>query len=176
MKFENFGPFVMPRDTHGDFITSLETSRALLGETIRGEPVALSEARGCYVFAMRSARGTTPWYVGKASKTTFSKECFNHKNRSTFQSVTKDHRGTPLLYLIALMTPTNKFAGTYENTNRHIDYVEKFLITAAYVRNPKLINIKIVALYRDLIVPGIINSERAPNSEATESLKKTLGL
>ncbi len=45
--------------------------------------------RGCYVFAIRTGRGTTPVYVGKATKS-FKQETFNpaNKNSITMGSVT----------------------------------------------------------------------------------------
>lgn len=65
---------------HGPF--DIPTYRGRIGRIVRAEEgrsfdehSARAWRRGCYVFAMRSGRGITPTYVGKATKS-FSQECF----------------------------------------------------------------------------------------------------
>lgn len=176
MQFENFGPFAMPVDQHGDFAIGDAKASKLFFREIDAEIPALSMGCGCYVFAMRSARGITPWYVGKADKTIFGTECFNAPNRVTYFNVTREYKGTPLLYLVGRMTPKGRFAKPYKGGHPDVGYVENFLIGAALARNPLLINVKNTRMCKNLHVPGFINSTKPPYSQSTESLRKTLGL
>lgn len=176
MRYENYGPFEMPVDKRGDFHVGDSEAAKLFFRAVDAEVPGLSKACGCYVFAMRSARGTTPWYVGKAEKTVFGTECFNASNRLTYFNHTRERKGTPLLFLIARMTPKGRFAKPYTNGTADVDFVETFLIGAALTRNPDLLNVKKTRLYRDLIVPGFINAIEPPFSPSTEALRNTLGL
>jgi hypothetical protein len=82
MNFENYGPFPMPVDKRGDFTIRDDDASKVFFSKLDAEHPGLSGGRGCYVFAMRSARGTTPWYVGKAEQTFFGIECFNGSNEA----------------------------------------------------------------------------------------------
>ena len=176
MLYENFGPFEMPVDSRGDFDIGDGEASKLFFRDVDAELPGLSKACGCYVFAMRSARGSTPWYVGKADRTTFGTECFNAHNRLTYFNFTRDRRGTPLLFLIARRTPKGRFAKPYTNGTADVDYVESFLIGAALTRNPDLLNVKKTRLFKELKVPGFINAVKPPFSSSTEALRSTLGL
>ena len=176
MLYENFGPFKMPVDEHGDFHIGDSEASKLFFRDLDAEVPGLSKACGCYVFAMRSARGTTPWYVGKAEKTEFGTECFNASNRVTYFNFTRERKGTPLLLLIARMTPKGRFAKPYTNGTPDVDFLETLLIGAALTRNPGLLNVKKTRLFKSLKVPGFINAVEPPFSSSTEALRSTLGL
>lgn len=174
--YENYGPFPMPVDEHGNLrIGDRDLSKAFFRCTDETAP-GLAKACGCYVFAMRSARATTPWYVGKADKTAFGTECFNDRNMRTYFNHTRDRKGSPFLFLIARMTPTGRFAKPYPSGTADVDFVESYLIGVALRRNPDLLNVKKTRLYRDLKVPGCINANEPPFSPSTEALRQTLGL
>ena len=176
MQFENYGPFAMPVDQHGDFTIGDDEASKLFFRELDAKHPGLSEGCGCYIFAMHTAGGTMPWYVGKADHTRFGTECFNDRNVKTYFNFSRDHKGRPLLYLVARMTPTGRFAKPYQNGHPDVDYVEKFLIGAALARNPRLLNVKNTALFKNLHVPGFINAVDPSYSPSTESLRKTLGL
>jgi len=176
MQYENFGPFEMPVDKRGDFHIGDNEAAKLFFRAVDAELPGLSKACGCYVFAMRSARGTTPWYVGKADRTTFGTECFNARNRLTYFNHTRERKGTPLLFLVARMTPKGRFAKPYMNGTADVDFVESSLIGAALARNPDLLNVKKTLLFKSLKVPGFINAMEPPFSSSTEALRSTLGL
>ena len=176
MRYENVGPFELPVDEHGDFlIGDSEAPRRFFVDTDAEVP-GLSKACGCYVFAMRSARGTTPWYVGKAERTVFGTECFNAQNRNTYFNHTRKRKGTPLLFLIARMTPTRQFSKPYAKGTPDVDFLELLLIGAAATRNPDLLDVKRTQLYKKLKVPGFFNAMEPPFSPSTEALRRTLGL
>ena len=84
----------------------------------------LSDACGVYLFGVRGLEGkrttigqTLPWYVGKAEKQSFRKECFNSKNQTEFNRVwvtRYDRKGVPFVYLLARMEDD----GTFSNTTK----------------------------------------------------------
>lgn len=74
MNFDVFGPFEIPRN---EALTLIDSER--LDELIYRVEIANSElpdACGCYVFAIRAAKGYRPWYVGKTKKNALIKEAF----------------------------------------------------------------------------------------------------
>jgi hypothetical protein len=94
----------------------------------------LKRKQGCYIFALRAAKGATPWYVGKAG-ISFQQECFspdklNKYNRSLFDG----KQGTPVLFFVALDGKKKKIA------KQTIKEVEAYLIRVAKEANPDLIN------------------------------------
>jgi hypothetical protein len=51
-------------------------NRKLFWENVEANKPRLSEACGCYVFAIQNGGNLRAWYVGKTEKNTFSGECF----------------------------------------------------------------------------------------------------
>lgn len=101
-----------------------------------GKPEArrIAEKQGCYVFALRAAKGYRVWYVGKATKS-FEQECFAHHKLNHYNEVLFDGRkGTPVLFIVA---PDGKKKKVPEDL---CDEIETFLIQAAYVENPDIKN------------------------------------
>jgi hypothetical protein len=52
----------------------------------------IADLRGCYVFAMRVGGGTTPYYVGRATKT-FRQEVFTPEKLMKYVRCVTDNRG-----------------------------------------------------------------------------------
>ena len=90
--------------------------------------------RGCYVFAMRAAKGYRPVYVGKTKKT-FEKEIFeSHKVADHYTpALAKTGRGTPVMFFVIAPPKTGKTT---------ITNLEKFLIKIGVAKNPELSNIQ----------------------------------
>ena len=95
----------------------------------------LHKKQGCYVFCLRAGKGFTPWYVGKAAKSSFQKECFTpHKLNKFNEALSKGKNGTPILFFIALSGKKIKIGAAI------IEEVETFLIRAGKDANPSLLN------------------------------------
>ena len=91
---------------------------------------------GCYVFAIRTARGSMPFYVGKTWNS-FGAEVFTpHKISDHYQKIVAENKGTPTLTFISL----GKSQG--RKPQAVIRELEKHLITMAYLRNRRLTNIQ----------------------------------
>jgi hypothetical protein len=66
MKFDVAGPFEIPRFGKKRIIT--KESLRQLKQLVESHQEGLSDACGCYVFALRAGKGWTPHYVGQACK------------------------------------------------------------------------------------------------------------
>lgn len=76
MNFYPYSPIAIPRTTKGLIANDSESLR-LFWSGVEAIEEGLSNAIGIYIFSIRAGGGIIPWYVGKAEKQSFSKECFN---------------------------------------------------------------------------------------------------
>ena len=128
---------------------------------------------GCYLYAVRAAKGIRPWYVGQ-SKAAFERECFAHHKQSIYREVMDDTaKGTPVLFLIARMTPTGRLAKSVPK--EEADFVERKLIHDATNANPQLKNSHNTRFVMALEIPGVLNSPQGMPSDAVKDLKVALG-
>jgi hypothetical protein len=82
IKFLPYGPFNVPV-LHAGIDGSREDE---FWDNLERDETGLSEAVGCYIFAVRAGRGIRPWYVGKTEKAGFRREVFqDHKFRLYWQ-------------------------------------------------------------------------------------------
>ncbi|MDE0038023.1 MAG: hypothetical protein OXU77_10780 [Gammaproteobacteria bacterium] len=134
--------------------------------------VGLRSGAGCYLFAVRAAKGFTPWYVGQ-SKGAFDTECFALHKQAIYKDVMDDRKsGTPVLFLIARTTPTGRLSKRV--SPREANFVERRLIHDANNANPKLKNIHNAVLAKTLQIPGVLNSPKGRRSPAVAHLMKAL--
>jgi hypothetical protein len=134
-EFEVLGPFTVPSEdntAHRFFSADSAT------EFWKDHP-ELRARRGCYVFAMHNARGTTPMYVGKAT-ISYKQEIFQpHKLMKYNETRSHYQRGTPVLFFVAEVRHRGR-----SNANA-IDELETYLIQTALAVNPELLNDRKVA-------------------------------
>ena len=95
----------------------------------------IADKRGCYIFSMKVGRGELPFYVGKAAKQSFRKECFSfHKLASHYNRILGNNKGAPYLCFVVQKKSKGKWSQTA------IDEIEELLIARAAARNPRLSN------------------------------------
>ncbi len=173
-KYEVFGPFEIPRtaslrrvdkNSLNDFWNELEDRRA--------KNEGLASASGCYVFGIRAGKGAKPWYVGQATKT-FKQECFTKHKLYHYNEVLTERKGTPILFLLARMTPTGRFKGKLGS--KEADWVEKRLIHQCLDANDDLLNVRDTAFSQEVIIPGLLNSPKARRSTEVQELRSLLTL
>ena len=100
----------------------------------KSEARKIANKQGCYVFALRSSRGFTAWYVGKAA-VSFEQECLTPGKLQRYNEVLfKGIKGTPVLFIIALDGDKKKVPKAV------CDEIETFLIQRAYKANPDIMN------------------------------------
>jgi hypothetical protein len=158
-------PLVVPLDG----LRNIDERRAreLFNEV--GEGLAL--AKGCYVFALRSGRGSMPLYVGRTTRASFRMECFNHKNVKDLNKALEVARGTLLLYLIRYMR-----SGAGAGNRSAIEALETQLIGIALERNPKILNIHGARPKSLPRIQGVLNSSRGRPTRQAHEFKKMLAL
>jgi hypothetical protein len=116
--------------------------------------------QGCYVFAVRLAKGYNPWYVGKTKKT-FKDECFTisniHKYHKALLLEERGRIGNPVMFFVA---PSGGKNVVRKNI---VDELETFLIKSAKSANSKLINKRKVKL-PDWGIKGVVRSGQGASS------------
>jgi hypothetical protein len=177
MLFSIFGPFEMPRGKNGLVSKDAGEKRAFWS-VIDEECDGLSFACGCYVFAVsRSGGEAKPWYVGMSCKQSFRVECFQpHKIMLYNEPIYHWDRAMPLLFLIAKLTPGERFAIPSVNGHKDIKELEDVLIGIAYAANRELLNMRGTRFLREAVVPGVMNTPPGYPGHAASALKSLLGL
>lgn len=173
MRFEIFGGFTLPVEPHGVVPKSKKKHKEFWEQVDERHP-ELRHARGCYIFAMNSGGGTTPWYVGKAEKSSFIQECFTPGKINCYNDVLPRYkRGAPLLFFVAFVTPKGRFAQP-SSGHQAISFLEKMLIGQALKKNPNLSNTRDTRLLRSMVVPGLLNTPKGRKRPDIYNLKNAL--
>jgi hypothetical protein len=169
--FEPFGPYKLP--TLQKMID--DEKKSCFWDAVEEKTPGLSGAVGCYIFAIRAGRGATPWYVGKAEKTTFRNETWNPRNLNTFSKILHKHgKGTPILYLLAKRTTGGRFRRPTKSRIGDVSFLEKMLIGTCLSRNLQLANISMTRYHVDVCVPGYMNGGKGKRSSSARSLADLL--
>ena len=170
MIFRIFGPYPIKLDAYGNIPASLSELWATVNKTRSG----LSDAKGCYVFGISTSGGNQilPWYVGKTTNQVYLSECFKAHQRNHYsRAINHYSRAKPYMYLIPQLTNDGRFfRGT---ASRAIDFVETYLIGFALWANPDLLNKRDTKLYREIEIPGFLNTKRGTVGAATRALKRS---
>ncbi|MBA4337553.1 MAG: hypothetical protein C0421_01760 [Hyphomonas sp.] len=175
MKFENYGPFRIPR--RGPIIDR----PALSGfwKAVGEQSVGLPTAQGCYIFAIKAGKGYTPWYVGKAAgRDGFQQEALSDGKQNQYNWAWSSQaygKGTMVLFFVARRTASGKDFSRQAGT-ADIDWLERHLISLALEANNDLLNVHYTRIHKELFVPGVINDPAKKFSEATTELQRTLNV
>lgn len=171
-RYEAFGPFKMRKN--GSLIDRRECAE--FWARVEQASGGLSSAVGCYIFAIRGAKGALPWYVGKTEKHSFKGETWSpHKLNLYNEALNLRERGAAVLYLIAKRTKGGRFAKSRKRGIGDIRALENLLIGSCLLRNRKLLNVKQTKHPRGIVVPGYMNEQPGARSVSAKSLAKLLG-
>lgn len=135
----------------------------------------ISGAIGCYIFSIRAGRGALPWYVGLAEKQSFRKESFTSHKLNHYNNAIADRNGTPLLTLIVKRTQSQKIVNPTGNAHRDIQLLETMLIFTCLRRNPNLFNVRDTTLFREMVVPGLLNTRQGKIPSSVSDFKLLIG-
>lgn len=175
MNFQIHGPFEVPR-VNGLIDNSVASQKAFWA-TIHKKVPGLSQACGCYIFAIKAKRGSLPWYVGRTTKRTFKGEAMGaHQVNHYNQALGKKVGVNPQLFFVSKLTPSARLAKPSRNSHKDIEFLETFLFGIALKRNSALRNAKNTKFLKHLVVPGVINSPQRPPTTPERALKSTFGL
>ena len=173
MKYDVFGPFEVPRN-HGGRVAAARARRLFWNEEVEEDEPGLSTASGCYIFGIRAGTGATPWYVGQA-KNTFKGECFMPDKLNHYNGILAEYQtGTPILLLLARMTPKGSFMKSL--SEREANNLETLLIGNCLRANLDLLNISRTSFFKKAKIPGLLNSPPGALSPSVEFLKRLLNL
>ena len=128
MRFKVYGKFEIPLEKDASNRIDAADVKVFWQEVEQKIP-GLPNACGVYIFGIegqlkhKSGETAMPWYIGKAEKQTFKKECFAHHKLITFNNTFTDHyrsRGRPFLYLMARQEEGEKFSTP--TTSEYLQY------------------------------------------------------
>ena len=130
---------------------------------------AIARKQGCYIFALRAARGFCPWYVGKATRT-FRQEALGPYQLNHYNDVLFDCRkGTPVMFFVAPGGNRNAIA------NATCNAIETFLIQSAYAENPDICNRQQTKI-PDWTIKGVVRPNKGQPTLLEASFKKMMGI
>ena len=166
MLFEVAGPIELKRFGSGDLITN-ETLYDLRDQ-LEALDKGLSQACGCYVFAIRAGPGFTPHYVGQSCARSIADEALNPSNQMKCNIILAEGKGTP--------APGGRYRRQNESNSKltEVIFLERWLIAKALAKNPDLINNKETRFLRELRVRGIFNAQVGEATKASSLLKQAL--
>lgn len=189
MNFKVYGPYDIGVDEgYSNWIDKKDTDS--LWEKIRRNGVKdeydLPDACGVYIFAMNGGEGkkgtagkTLPWYVGKAERQSFNKECFTFKNLYYFNSVLiNEYRGygVPVLFLLARVGENGKPSPPAKDEQYlGVRLVEEMFIQMALSANSDLLNKAMTKMIKETSIQGLLNT-RKYKSESVDKLKGVFGI
>ena len=175
MKFDIHGPFRLERNENG-LVDPTAAERREYWERVDSDVSGLSNGCGCYVFTINAGRGRLPWYVGKAERQSFKQECFSPHKIDHYSNPIGKRKGMPELFFLPQLTRKGKFRKPTKGNNgrKAIVALESLLIGTAYARNPNLLNIKGVKMYRELEVAGFLNSNAKKNALGAKLFRQSM--
>ena|SRR5579859_3802456 len=171
MHFDIVGPFELTR--HGTKKLLTEQSMTDMRPEIERRKRGLSKACGCYVFAIRAGKGYTPYYAGQACKQSIFREALNRSNREKYNKACSESKGKPVLFLLPMLSPNGRYRKK-GGGGLAINFLERWLIAAALMKNPKVLNSKETKILRNITVTGILNAKRGEATKASHLLSRAL--
>jgi hypothetical protein len=173
MKYTIHGPFEMAKKNN-KLVDHSNSTKKLFWSKVRKSNANLPSACGCYLFAIRAAKGIKPWYVGLAEKGTFESECYSAHKINIYNDALAGKKGAPLLFLIAKRTKKDKFVKPTKRKHQDIAYLETILIGVALKKNPKLMNIKKTKFLKKMCVPCLMNTTPGKPTRSEAEFKKAI--
>jgi hypothetical protein len=125
--------------------------------------------QGCYVFALKVAKGYNPCYVGKAMEG-FAQECFTPGKLRKYENARAGvGRGAPVLFFVT--------ADRIVPKKKTIDQLETFLIHEAYSENPDNLQQKAkIGSAPKWGIQGVIRGGKGPPTKGEKAFAKLMGL
>lgn len=137
-----YGEFQIPCETQNNVKRIRNEDKKQFIDDMHEEWPGLLQKMGVYIFCIRAARGTLPWYVGKTSRS-LEQEILDPDKLVKYNDVLFARRqGVPCFYFLAPKSKTGK-----KVSQSYLPAIEEFFIATAYERNRDLANIKSTSGY-----------------------------
>jgi len=129
-----------------------------------------TNAKGCYVFGLRAAKGYKPIYVGKTTGQTLGEEALSDGTvRKINTALLKTRRAT---LVVAFVVPETRPGSCPQNA---IDEIEFLLIQYAYQKNPQIENEN--GIYRcSWYIDGVLNRGQGKPSAHSREFRRLVGI
>ena len=180
MYFDMYGPFEIER-TSG----LIGSRQKLMWSTVRASALSkgykerdLETAIGCYAFGLRHGESLKPWYVGMTvAQGGFRREVFQPHKLWKYNKVIEVRNGSPVMFLMPLLTPADRFSRDRSLSVPLIQWVEKMLFGVALRRNPDCENQRDTKYLRHVEVRGVFNDKaRGPKGATVKAARQMFGL
>ncbi|MCY4128193.1 MAG: hypothetical protein OXG15_02995 [Gammaproteobacteria bacterium] len=170
MNFQIFGPYPVPvGNDHPGFIDDSDIRAFWSGTPELDE---LSSTCGVYLFGVKGQEGRRKelsrdriWYVGKAEKLNFRGECFNGRNRNSYNKVLNaiyKNKGEAVMFFIVRCDQDGSFSeSATEGTYDGLRFLEKMFIQFALQSNAELLNVVGLRNYKTTFIEGLLNDSKA---------------
>jgi len=168
------GPFDIPINKKNGLVDRHNKTLKEFWVCVDRNEESISSSCGCYLFAIRAAKGFKPWYVGRTGKQSFQRECFAAQKINIYNDVLANRKGTPVLFLLSKRTIKGKFVKPSRKQPHDISYLETLMIGSAIEKNPELMNIKKTKYLRSISVPGLINTPKRKPTISEQQFKKAI--
>ena len=172
MNFGAHGPFRLKRNGPKKLVNK-DTKEFLRAEMELFDS-GLSDACGCYVFAVRAGKGYTPHYVGRAEKSSVLNEALNPSNIGKYNDVLSYSKGTPVMFVLPMLTPQGKYLKLATGELKSLRFLERWLIAECIKKNPDLVNNKETKFLRSIHVTGILNATQGEADNGSRALSKAI--
>ena len=172
MNFGAQGPFKLNR--HGPKKLINKNTKDALRAALDQFDLGLSDACGCYVFAVRAGKGYTPYYVGRAEKRSILNEFLNPSNTGKYNDVLSYTTGTPVMFVLPMLTPQGKYRKLATGELGSLRFLERWLIAQCIEKNPDLVNNKETKFLRSIHVTGIFNATEGEAHNGSRALAKAI--
>src|SRR5665213_424981 len=144
-------------------------SRHVISFWTKADVEAVAKKEGCYIFALRAAKGFCPWYVGKATRS-FKQEALGPHQLNHYNDVLFDGRkGTPVMFFVAPDGTKKSVPGATCGT------IETFLIQSAYAENPQICNRQQTKI-PDWTIKGVIRPDQGAPTNLEKAFRKMMGI
>lgn len=156
MKYKIFGPYEIPLE-FGEFKKRIDKED--IGEFWSRAGPDLKSACGVYVFSIKTKSKEKPWYVGKAQRQNFEKECFTSHKIVYYHEALEKSKGTPMMYFVARVRNKNSFSNPTSTTTGHseMNFIEQLFIEWGLNKNKDIRNKKGTRKPEKLIIEGFYN-------------------
>jgi len=166
---EIIGPILIPFQKHGKGSAKHigPAEEKAFWESKEAQKIA--DKQGCYVFALKAARGFRPWYVGKATKS-MKQECTKDHKLNKYNGVLfKGNKGTPVLFFVVLGGNKKKISASV------IDEMETFFIQTVLTKHPEIQNIQKTNLPK-WTVKGVVRGGQGKPKKNASDFRDMMGL
>ena len=166
--FEVPGPIAIPAQHKGGGWHLFDGKKAQNQFWKKDQHSHFKKRRGVYICAIKTSKGITPLYVGKATKG-FGQECFTDRNQLNYtRGLARYKEGTPVMFFI--LYPKKQG----QTNSKAIGELEVRLIHLAEIKNRFLVNRN--DRTKKWSVEGILGDKQGQQTSASKTLRNALGL